>query len=638
MKRNRAAPVAGLLKEAASSIPKTRYLCARLALVPWKRKYLVVGCTVFCGLLAVLVCVLMHPRYRATAMIESNAEKSSGADILATMASIEGDTSDELKVKVETETAVIKDDSIALAVLDKMGMLRLENPDRFSKEPGPLVNKPEDLPAAQRESLISSFEAHLKVAEVGSSRLLAITYTSRDPVQAAQVANEVVAEYKSYLLNSNFNSSKEVSQWLSAQLGDLSGQVTKTQQAVAEFERSHNLSAAMLGLATLGGSSASSSGGGGGGSGGSVSIPELGRLTTLNDEVTQAEAARMGREAIYRLTATENPDLISSLGSSSLPGLSGSTVLSQGGGLETLDALRQQEATARVAYASAETKYGPKNPRLADIANQVRSIQEQIQNEIGKIKQRAKNDLVLAQQNEQALRAAFEAQKLVTSKMNDDVVQLGVLMAQARSSRDLYDLLYGKLQEANIDAGNSATNVTVADPARPPGQAWMPQPVLFIALGIFGGLFLGVGLAYLLESQDDTLADSFQVETVANLPVLGMVPYHRMEARPREGAMAAESSPFLLTPESATFGILPQLALRVDALRRGAKTSSSGHYQRSARRRQILHRLQHGACLCRHRQARAPHRLRSSPAPAALPLPRGARRWADGYPGRHEIV
>jgi len=129
---------------------------------------------------------------------------------------------------------------------------------------------------------------------------------------------------------------------------------------------------------------------------------------------------------------------------------------------------------------------------------------------------------------------------------------LGVLMAQARSSRDLYDLLYAKLQGANIDAGNSATNVTVADPARPPGGPYMPQPVLFIVIGIFGGLFLGVGLAYLLESQDDTLADSFQVETVANLPVLGMVPFHRMEARPREGAMAAESSPFLIAPESAT--------------------------------------------------------------------------------------
>ncbi|MFZ1085825.1 MAG: polysaccharide biosynthesis tyrosine autokinase [Terracidiphilus sp.] len=522
-----------------------------LALVPWKWKYLIAGCTIACALAAVFYSAAMKPRYRATATIELNEDKGGGASMLSGMAAMASGDPDALKVKIETETAVIKDDSIALAVLGKLGMLRLENPDHFSKTPGPQVSA-DALPPARREALVGNFEAHLKIAEVGSSRLITITYSDHDPQVAAQVANQVVAEYKSYLLSSNFTSSKDVSQWLSSQLGDLSGQVTKTQQAVAEFERTHNLSAAMLGLSTLGGGSAVSSSGGSSGGGGSVQIPELGRLGTLNDEVTQAEATRMGREAIYRLTETQNPDLISTLGSSSLPGISGSTVVSQGNGLDILNALREQEATARVAYASAETKYGPKNPHLTDIANQVRSLQEQMQVEMGKIRQRAKNDLILAQQNEQALRAAFDAQKQVTSKMNDDVVQLGVLMAQARSSRDLYDLLYARLQEANIDAGNSATNVTVADPARPPGGPYMPQPLLFIVIGIFGGLFVGTALAYLLESQDDTLTDSFQVETVSNLPVLGMVPFHRMEARPREGVLAGESSSFLIAPESST--------------------------------------------------------------------------------------
>jgi capsular exopolysaccharide synthesis family protein len=495
---------------------------------------------------------MMQPRYRATAMIELNEEKGGTADILSNMASLESGEPDQLKVKVETEVAVIKDDTIALAVMDKLGMLRLKNPDRFSKEEGAKV-APEALPAERREMLIGTFEGHLKVAEVGNSRLVAITYTDKDPVQAAIVANQVVTEYKSYLLSSNFTSSKEVSQWLSAQLGDLSGQVTKTQQAVAEFERSHNLSAAMLGLTTLsGGSVTSPSSGSGGSSGNSVQIPELGRLTVLNEEVTQAEAVRLGREAVYRLTATENPELISSLGSSSLPGLSNSSVISQGNGLDILNNLRQQEASIRVAYASAEAKYGAKNPHLTEIANQVTSLHEQMQAEIGKIKLRAKNDLVLAQQNETALRSAFEAQKLVTSKMNDDIVQLGVLMAQARSSRDLYDLLYAKLQEANIDAGNSATNVTVANPARPPGGPYLPQPALFIMIGFMGGLLLGVGTAYLLESQDDTLTDSFQVEKITNLPVLGMIPFHRMDTRPREGALVAESSAFLVAPESST--------------------------------------------------------------------------------------
>jgi capsular exopolysaccharide synthesis family protein len=534
--------------------PESQVSLRELALVPWKRRIVVAGCTLAGVAMAIIICILMHPKYKATAIIELNEEKNNSASLMSTLVSLASGDQDDLKTKIETETAVIQSDSIALAVMSKMGMLRAENPDRFSTADGPIVSA-EALPALQREALVGGFKGHLQVKEIGNSRLIAITCTDRDPVQAAKIANQVVAEYKSYLLSSNFSSSKEVSQWLSAQLGDLSDQVAKTQKAAADFERSHNLSAGMLGLATLGGGSASGVGGGGGGGGGggsSGNIPELERLATLNTEVTQAEAARMAHEAIYRLTATDNPDLVSSLGTSTLPGVDSSTVLTQGGGLETLNALRMQEATLRTTYANAETKYGAKNPHLAEIANQVKSVHDQIQKEMEKIRQRAKNDLLLAQENEKALRSAFESQKLITSKMNDDVVQLGVLMAQARSSRDLYDALYGRLQEANIDAGNSATNVTVADPARPPGTPWMPQPHLFITIGFWGGLILGTGMAFLLESQDDTLTDSFQVETLTDMPVLGMIPFHRMEAKPREGALAAESSPFLVSPECST--------------------------------------------------------------------------------------
>jgi len=533
-----------------------------IAILPIKRKKIVITSALLGLLIAILVTFMTTPRYRATATIELNEDKTGGVSALSDLASMATGGSDELKVKIQTETAVIEDDSIALAVMDKMGMLRLAKQGWFSKEQGPLVS-PDALPALRREQLIQQFESSLKVGEVGNSRLIAITYTSTDPVQAANIANQIITEYKSYLLNSNFSSSREVSQWLASQLNGLSDQVTKSEQAVADYERTHNLSAAMPGLASLGGggggaiASSSGSGGGsagGGGGGGGMRIPELERLTALNDEVTQAEAQRIAAEAIYRLTETQNPDVISSLGSSSLPGLSSSTVISQGNGLDFLNVLRGQEATARVAYADAATKYGANNPRLTEIENQLHSINEQIQAEMVKIKQRAKNDLTLAQENEKAVQSAFESQKAITSKMNDDVVQLGNLMEQARSSRELYDLLYAKLQEANIDSGSSAVNVTVADPARPPGKPWIPKRTLFPAVGLFSGLIFGIGLAYLLESQDDTLADSFQVEELAHVPVLGIVPFHKrdMKARAEAGSLATELSPFIIDPAGAT--------------------------------------------------------------------------------------
>jgi polysaccharide biosynthesis transport protein len=527
----------------------------QLMIIPLKRKRTIIVCAL-AGLLAgILATFALHPRYRATATIELNQDKQSGVSALSDLASDATGGSDELKVKMQTEIAVIKDNSIALAVMSKMGMLRVSEPGWFKAGESHVVT-PDQLTAKQREALVGAFEAHLKVEEVANSRLISITYTSRDPIRAADVANEVVSEYKSYLLSSNFSSSKEVSQWLADQLSGLADRVTSTEAAVSQFERSHNLAASMVGVATLSGGGSGGAGqeaGTAGGGGGNVHIQELDRLSALNEEVTQAEATRLADDAIYRLTATQNPDAISSLGNSGLPGVASSSVMTQGNGLELLNSLREQLASAKVAYADAATKYGAKNPRMIEIQNQIDSINQQIQAEMEKIKQRAKNDLTLAQQNESSLKSAFNAQSAVTSKMNDDILKLGVLMEQANSSRELYNLLYARLQEANIDSGSSATNVMVADPARPPGQPWMPKPTLFAAAGLFGGVFLGMGLAFLLESQDDTVADSFEVEALTNLPVLGLVPYHRSESRtPGSGVLATETSPFLVDSDGPT--------------------------------------------------------------------------------------
>jgi len=139
--------------------PEDQVSLGELLLVPWKRKTVVLGCTAICVVLAILVCIFMQPKYRATATIELNEEKSSGADMLSSIASLAGGGPDELRIKIETETAVIQNDSIALAVMKKMGMLRKENPDRLSKAEGPIASV-EELSAERRESLVSNFKGH----------------------------------------------------------------------------------------------------------------------------------------------------------------------------------------------------------------------------------------------------------------------------------------------------------------------------------------------------------------------------------------------------------------------------------------------------------------------------------------------
>lgn len=276
-----------------------------LVLVPLKRKRTILVCALVGLLTAILVSLAMTPRYRATALVELSGNEQGGVVGLDDLTPLAESGADEFKIKMQTEIAVMEDDSIALAVMSKLGMLRVGKRGLFSSGGEHAVSE-DALTAKQREQLIGTFERHLRVEEVKSSRLIAVTYTSGDPVEAANVANQVVAEYKAFLLSANSSSAREISNWLAEQLAGMS--------------------------------------------------------------------------------------------------------------------------------------------------------------------------------------------------------------KQARSSHELYHRLYAMLQEQEINSGSSVTNLTIADPARPPGTPWMPQPLLFAGAGLGGGLLFGLALAFFLESQDDTAADSLQVE------------------------------------------------------------------------------------------------------------------------------
>jgi len=62
------------------------------------------------------------------------------------------------------------------------------------------------------------------------------------------------------------------------------------------------------------------------------------------------------------------------------------------------------------------------------------------------------------------------------------------------------------------------------DPANLPDKPTFPNPPLFAAGGLAGGLGLGLGLAFLLEMQDTSLRNERDVEFVLHLPVLAMIP------------------------------------------------------------------------------------------------------------------
>jgi capsular exopolysaccharide synthesis family protein len=488
-----------------------------------KRKWVILGCTVAGFVIALLLSSIWPRRYTASTLIELNTQNSSmqSSSISSIANALSG--SDDLKTELQTASTVMQSPSVALGVIKKLnlssnreflmhGLFR-----RTSKTVAPeLSQQIEDMPAL-RDSLVSMFAGGLKIEAIADTRLLTISYTSRDPKLSAQIANAVVDEYKRQYLRSHYDSTQDASEWLTEQLSGLKSKVQESEKRLADFQR-------QTGIISVDQMSMGGSGGKASSAKGEFTNPVLEKFSMLNNQLTLAELNRVTKEAIYKLAATRDPSLVSNLANSPLVLGSDSAVVMQGGGLSPLMVLQQQQNALKVDLADAVTKYGAKNPKRAEIANRISALDVEIKEELKNIAERAKTDFEVSRKVEDGVRQQFDEQQQRANRVNDQAMQLTMLRQEAVAQEMLYEDLYTKLQEANIDAGVRASNVTIADLARAPFAPVIPKVSLWLALGLGAGLFLGVSSAFLWENMDRSVVSSSQVESITHGVVFGLLP------------------------------------------------------------------------------------------------------------------
>jgi polysaccharide biosynthesis transport protein len=499
-------------------------------------------------LLAFVVCLIMHNQYAAVTTVIVGKTDASQTSLLRN-GQEESPSADEMKTDIATHAAMLQSENIVLSVVKDLN-LRQEAPFAYSPTLLGALNganahmrAEKDLPLDQspytRDRILKIFAKKLKVENTPDTRMITVMYLHPNAQRAADISNALVREYVSFQARSQ--STADAKEWLSKRLADLKANVEASQNKLSDFQQQSGLNSMVLGAI------------GQGGGGGTTHVPTLDRLDTLNQSLIAAESNRLTKEAIYRLTQTENPETVAGLAQNA-SGNPDSMIAVQGVGLELLQSLRQQQSALRLTYAEMSTKYGAKNQHILETQNQLASLDKQIAEELKKINARARDEYLLARQNEIGVRAAFDRQQQEAAKLNGSAVKLQVLTQEAASSRQLYDALYGKLKELDIQASLRATNIGVVNSALPPATPTRPNPPLYIAIGLVAGLFAGLSSAFVREHLDDTLTTALQLQSMPHLPMLGSIPSSRellwLPAEAGGGVVTSETSPLITDPRS----------------------------------------------------------------------------------------
>ncbi|WP_373851945.1 Wzz/FepE/Etk N-terminal domain-containing protein [Bradyrhizobium sp.] len=200
-----------------------------LAVVAFIRRRLLTIFLVCCAALgvAVLYLIMAVPTFTAKAQLIVDSKATPGD--VAAVATI-----------VESQIGIIRSESIASAVIEKLGLAA--DPE-FAGGQGSSVlsvsrllgwNRPEGKGSAMRYA-VESFGQRLTAKRVGPTYLVELTFSCKDPDRAAQILNAVAEKYITHQMDQGGSLQDET--WVRDRLNTLSTQALAAQKALEDFSR-----------------------------------------------------------------------------------------------------------------------------------------------------------------------------------------------------------------------------------------------------------------------------------------------------------------------------------------------------------------------------------------------------------------
>lgn len=445
----------------------------------FKRKWIILIAAIAGIVIGVFRAETTVPEYEATARVNIDVGRTAniGIESLIQQSGAYVDPDELLQTQVE----IMRSDTVAL---DAINILDLYHKAPFSSlfKKSPYNGQ---LTPQQRADLIHEFRGATSISVLPNTNLVDISFENPDPTLAKNAANAIVDAYIERDLRARYEGTTRISDWLSKQLAGLKQQVDNNQKNLADYVQEHNL------LPTDG-------------QGGNLVTDSL---TTVNQQLAEAKADRIVKEARYKMALTRNPELLVSVA----PG----TVLTS---------LRQEQAQLMVQSAQLKAKFGPGYPKIVELNKQLASVQSDIDAEITNLTKRFADEYNTAQQTEALLQSRLDSLKKNAYEENASSTQFDVLKHNAESAAALYSALNLKLQEAGVTAGLNSNNVDVVDRAAVPAAPVLPKKRSDVAFGLLGGILVGLILAFMLETLDDTVRTSEEAEAISELPSLAVVP------------------------------------------------------------------------------------------------------------------
>lgn len=427
---------------------------AQLFRAVWQRRVRVIAITLAGACAAFAIAKVMSPEYRSEAriLIEQRAPAfattTSGNDAGA------GPLLDELniasQVQILQSADLVKQVITNLKLYDRPEFAAGSNGSALSDILIKLHLKRAAADKAPEERMLDAFNNRLQVYQINSSRVIGISFTSRNPDLAASVPNAMAQVYLSMQSGAKLDSNSEATRWLEPEIAKLRDKVSEAEKKVADYRSANGL------LQTSQNNNFATQ-----------------QLADISTQLAQVRGDRANAEA--RAQAVRSA-LSSGRSTDTLADVAGS---------QTIQRLKATQSNLESQISDLSTTLMDGHPRLKSLRAQLSDIRQQIDRETQRILASIENEAKVAQLREQQLLAQSNTLKADSARAGEDEVGLNALEREAAAERQLLETYLARYREAasRVDKNSSPADARIVSTAVEPVDPSFPKvgPIVVVA-------------------------------------------------------------------------------------------------------------------------------------------------------------
>jgi len=479
----------------------------------------------FAGTLILLIGIYSFtapPKYKPTATLLMGEESSKILSIEDQFGLLGYSSQIREKMFLNTQLILLKSESLAERVARKMNLLSRPEFGADEKLNKSIMAKVKDLVTfkwikGKKKSgendlalinpyseIVKNFQKSIDVSQIRDTKVLKVSYTSPHPILATEIVNTIAEEFITFSIEKRYETTQQATDFLSDQIANLRGELAAKERELQRYGKEKEFFF--------------------------LSDEEnavISKFGDLNSAFTQAQIDRVKAQTTYRALKDSSVD--------SLPRTMENRIIQN---------LEQEYSNMKNEYEEKSKIYKTDYPEMVSLKAKLDSMREELRGEIKKAVDLAEQQYQEALKKEYSFKSLLDNQKAEVARMNSNAILYNSIKIEVENKRKLLNSLVERQNETLVSArlgGLKTSNISIIDKAKVPEDPVSPKKLNLI-LALLMGIFGGVILCFVFEYFDNTVKGPEDVEKLAGLPSIGVIPFlspEGMKKRRQEGGYYA---------------------------------------------------------------------------------------------------